>query len=416
MDCEVKDMKLAEQGAMNIEYAESQMGALLEIKKRFEREKPLKGIRVGMALHVTKETAVLVRALIAGGAEVAITGCNPLSTQDDVAAALAKDGVRVWAYKGETKEDYYRFIEKVIGTKPHITIDDGCDLVSEIHKKHTGLIPQIIGGCEETTTGIIRLKAMKRDNALKYPIIAVNDNNTKHLLDNYYGTGQSSWDGILRASNVLVAGKTVVIAGYGDCGKGAALRAKGLGASVIVTEVLPFRALQAKLDGFGVMPMDEAAPIGDIFITLTGNRDVIVERHFKAMKTGAIMCNSGHFDNEINVRQLEKVAAKKRRIRPYFDEYTVGKKKLFLAGEGRLVNLACAEGHPSAVMSTSFCGQALSCEFLVKNRGKLKPDVIQLPKELDDHIAELQLKDLGVKIDVLTEEQRKYLSSWEEGT
>jgi adenosylhomocysteinase len=359
---------------------------------------------------------VLVRALIAGGAEVAITGCNPLSTQDDVAAALAKDGVRVWAYKGETKEDYYRFIEKVIGTKPHITIDDGCDLVSEIHKKHTGLIPQIIGGCEETTTGIIRLKAMKRDNALKYPIIAVNDNNTKHLLDNYYGTGQSSWDGILRASNVLVAGKTVVIAGYGDCGKGAALRAKGLGASVIVTEVLPFRALQAKLDGFGVMPMDEAAPIGDIFITLTGNRDVIVERHFKAMKTGAIMCNSGHFDNEINVRQLEKVAAKKRRIRPYFDEYTVGKKKLFLAGEGRLVNLACAEGHPSAVMSTSFCGQALSCEFLVKNRGKLKPDVIQLPKELDDHIAELQLKDLGVKIDVLTEEQRKYLSSWEEGT
>ena len=416
MDCEVKDMKLAEQGAMNIEYAESQMGALLEIKKRFEREKPLKGIRVGMALHVTKETAVLVRALIAGGAEVAITGCNPLSTQDDVAAALAKDGVRVWAYKGETKEDYYRFIEKVIGTKPHITIDDGCDLVSEIHKKHTGLIPQIIGGCEETTTGIIRLKAMKRDNALKYPIIAVNDNNTKHLLDNYYGTGQSSWDGILRASNVLVAGKTVVIAGYGDCGKGAALRAKGLGASVIVTEVLPFRALQAKLDGFGVMPMDEAAPIGDIFITLTGDRDVIVERHFKAMKTGAIMCNSGHFDNEINVRQLEKVAAKKRRIRPYFDEYTVGKKKLFLAGEGRLVNLACAEGHPSAVMSTSFCGQALSCEFLVKNRGKLKPDVIQLPKELDDHIAELQLKDLGVKIDVLTEEQRKYLSSWEEGT
>ena len=416
MDCEVKDMKLAEQGAMNIEYAESQMGALLEIKKRFEREKPLKGIRVGMALHVTKETAVLVRALIAGGAEVAITGCNPLSTQDDVAAALAKDGVRVWAYKGETKEDYYRFIEKVIGTKPHITIDDGCDLVSEIHKKHPGLIPQIIGGCEETTTGIIRLKAMKRDNALKYPIIAVNDNNTKHLLDNYYGTGQSSWDGILRASNVLVAGKTVVIAGYGDCGKGAALRAKGLGASVIVTEVLPFRALQAKLDGFGVMPMDEAAPIGDIFITLTGDRDVIVERHFKAMKTGAIMCNSGHFDNEINVRQLEKVAAKKRRIRPYFDEYTVGKKKLFLAGEGRLVNLACAEGHPSAVMSTSFCGQALSCEFLVKNRGKLKPDVIQLPKELDDHIAELQLKDLGVKIDVLTEEQRKYLSSWEEGT
>ncbi len=304
MAFEVKDIKLAEQGAMNIEYAESQMGALLEVKKRFEKEKPLKGIRVGMALHVTKETAVLIRTLIAGGAEVAITGCNPLSTQDDVAAALAKEGVQVFAYKGETKEDYYRFLEKVIQTNPHITIDDGCDLVSEIHKKHAGLIPQIIGGCEETTTGIIRLKAMKRDNALKYPIIAVNDNNTKHLLDNFYGTGQSSWDGILRASNVLVAGKTVVVAGYGDCGKGAALRAKGLGANVIVTEVLPFRALQAKLDGFSVMPMDEAAPAGDIFVTLTGDKDVIVERHFKMMKNGVIMCNSGHFDNEINVKQL----------------------------------------------------------------------------------------------------------------
>ncbi len=416
MEFEVKDIKLAEQGAMNIEYAESQMGALMEIKKRFEKEKPLKGLRIGMALHVTKETAVLIRTLIAGGAEIAITGCNPLSTQDDVAAALAKEGVSVFAYKGETKEDYYRFLEKVIEAKPHITIDDGCDLVSEIHKKHAELIPQIIGGCEETTTGVIRLKAMKRDNALKYPIIAVNDNNTKHLIDNYYGTAQSSWDGILRASNVLVAGKTVVIAGYGDCGKGAALRARGLGGNVIVTEVLPFRALQAKLDGFNVMPMDSAALLGDIFITLTGDRDVIVDRHFKSMKNGAIMCNSGHFDNEINVKQLEKVAAKKRRIRPYFDEYTVGKKKLFLAGEGRLVNLACAEGHPSTVMSTSFCGQALSCEFLAKNKGKLKPGVIQLPKELDDQIAELQLKDLGVKIDVLTEEQKKYLSSWEEGT
>jgi len=416
MAFEVKDEKLAEQGMMNIEYAESQMGALMEIKKRFEKEKPLKGLRIGMALHVTKETAALVKTLIAGGASVAITGCNPLSTQDDVAAALAKEGVSVFAYKGETKEDYYRFLEKVIETKPHITIDDGCDLVSEIHKKHPEFIPHIIGGCEETTTGIIRLKAMKRDNALKYPIVAVNDNNTKHLLDNYYGTGQSSWDGILRASNVLVAGKIVVIAGYGDCGKGAALRAKGFGGNAIVTEVLPFRALQAKLDGFNVMPMDEAAPLGDIFITLTGDKDVIVERHFKAMKNGAIMCNSGHFDSEINVKQLEKLASKKRRIRPYFDEYTIGKKKVFLAGEGRLVNLACAEGHPSAVMSTSFCGQALSCEFLAKNRGKLKADVIQLPKELDDHIAELQLKDLGVKIDVLTEEQKKYLASWEEGT
>jgi len=413
---EVKDIKLAEQGALNIEYAESQMGALLEIKKRFEKEKPFKNLRIGLALHITKESAVLIRTLVAGGAEVAITGCNPLSTQDDVAAALAKEGVHVWGYKGENKEDYYKYLNNVIKTKPHITIDDGCDLVTEIHKNYPELIPQLIGGCEETTTGIIRLKAMKRDGALKYPVIAVNDNDTKHLLDNYYGTGQSSWDGILRASNVLVAGKTVVVAGYGSCGKGAALRASGLGANVIVTEVLPFRALQAKLDGYSVMPMDQAAPQGDIFITLTGDKDVIVERHFKSMKTGAIMCNSGHFDNEVNVKQLEKIATKKRRIRPYFDEYTVGKNKLFLAGEGRLVNLACAEGHPSAVMSTSFCGQALSCEYLVKNKGKLKPDVIQLPKELDDQIAELQLKDLGVKIDVLTEEQKKYLSGWEEGT
>ena len=416
MAYEVKDIKLAEQGALNIEYAESQMGALLEIKKRFEKEKPFKNLRIGLALHITKESAVLIRTLVAGGAEVAITGCNPLSTQDDVAAALAKEGVHVWGYKGENKEDYYKYLNNVIKTKPHITIDDGCDLVTEIHKNYPELIPQLIGGCEETTTGIIRLKAMKRDGALKYPVIAVNDNDTKHLLDNYYGTGQSSWDGILRASNVLVAGKTVVVAGYGSCGKGAALRASGLGANVIVTEVLPFRALQAKLDGYSVMPMDQAAPQGDIFITLTGDKDVIVERHFKSMKTGAIMCNSGHFDNEVNVKQLEKIATKKRRIRPYFDEYTVGKNKLFLAGEGRLVNLACAEGHPSAVMSTSFCGQALSCEYLVKNKGKLKPDVIQLPKELDDQIAELQLKDLGVKIDVLTEEQKKYLSGWEEGT
>ena len=327
---EVKDIKLAEQGLMNIEFAESHMGALLKIRERFKEEQPLKDVRIGMALHVTKETAVLVRTLIAGGADVAITGCNPLSAQDDVCAALAKEGVKVWAYKGETNEDYYRYLEYIIEFKPHITIDDGCDLVSEIHKKHEELIPEIIAGCEETTTGIIRLKAMEKDKALKYPMIAVNDNKTKHLLDNYYGTGQSTLDGIIRATNILFAGKTVIIAGYGSCGKGAALRSKGLGAEVIVTEVDNFCALQAKMDGFRVMPMDEAAKIGDIFISLTGNMHVLDEHHFKLMKDGAIFANSGHFDIEINIKALEKMSSSKRRIRPFLDEYVVDGKKLFL--------------------------------------------------------------------------------------
>ncbi|MFH1915657.1 MAG: adenosylhomocysteinase, partial [Nanoarchaeota archaeon] len=351
---EVKDIKFAEQGKMNVELARMEMGSLLKIKERFSKELPLKGIRVGMALHVTKETAVLVETLRAGGAEVAITGCNPLSTQDDVASFLAKEGVHVWAYKGESKDDYYKYITNVIKFKPHITIDDGCDLVTEIHTKHPELIKDVIGGCEETTTGIIRLKAMEKDKALKYPVVAVNDNKTKHLLDNYYGTGQSTIDGIIRASNILFAGKTVVIVGYGSCGKGASLRAKGLGSNVIVTEVAFFPALQAKMDGFRVMPMKEAAPLGDIFITLTGNKDVITLEHMKLMKEGAIFCNSGHFTNEIAVDALEKAASKKRRMRPYFDEYTLNGKKIFLAGEGRLVNLACAEGHPSMVMATSF--------------------------------------------------------------
>jgi adenosylhomocysteinase len=412
---EVKDLKLANQGKLNIELAESRMGALLEIQKRFKKEKPLKGMRIGMALHVTKETAVLVRTLIAGGATVAITGCNPLSTQDDVAAALAEEGVIVYAYKGETREDYYRYITSIISFKPHITIDDGCDLVSEIHAKHAQLIPTIIGGCEETTTGINRLIAMQRDSALKYPIIAVNDNLTKHLLDNYYGTGQSTLDGILRASNILIAGRTVVVAGYGSCGKGVTLRAKGMGANVIVTEVKPFRALQAHLDGFRVMKMEDAAPLGDIFITVTGNKHVIRVEHMKKMKDGAVMANSGHFDIEIDVAGLEK-QSKKRAVRPYFDEYTIGGKKIFLCGEGRLVNLAAAEGHPSEVMSTSFCGQSLACEFLAKNKGKLKPEVIQLSEEIDTQIAQLQLAALAVSIDVLTEEQKKYLASWNEGT
>lgn len=414
---EVKDAKLAEQGKLNIELAESRMAALLKIKERFSKEKPLQGIKVGLALHVTKETAVLVRTLIAGGAKVAITSCNPLSTQDDVAAALAKEGVAVWAYKGETNEDYYRYLGYVIDFGPQITIDDGLDLVSEIHKKHQDLIPQIIGGCEETTTGVIRLRAMKRDGALKYPVIAVNDNKTKHLLDNYYGTGQSTWDGILRATNILVAGKNVVIAGYGSCGKGAALRAKGLGANVVVTEVANFPALQAVYDGFRVLPMAEAAKIGDIFVTLTGDINVVRPEHIKYMKDGVILANSGHFDVEIDMKGLKNMAESVRRVRPFLDEYRVAGKRIFVASEGRLVNLAAAEGHPSEVMATSFCGQALAVEYLVKNKGKLPIDVIMLPEEIDDFIAKLQLEALSIdEIDELTEEQKKYLASWREGT
>jgi adenosylhomocysteinase len=413
---EVKDIRLAEQGRMNIEFAELHMGALIKIKKRFLKEKPLKGVKIGLALHVTKETAVLIRTLIAGGADVAITGCNPLSTQDDVAAALAEEGVNVWAYKGENTIDYYRYLTNVINFKPNITIDDGCDLVSEIHSKHAELIKNIISGCEETTTGIIRLKAMEKDKALKYPMIAVNDNKTKHLLDNYYGTGQSTVDGIIRASNILFAGKNVVVVGYGSCGKGFALRSKGLGANVIVTEVDNFCALQAAYDGFRVMKMEDACKIGDIFCTLTGDKQVIRTEHIKQMKDGAILANSGHFDIEIDVKGLKKIASGERKIRPFLDEYIVNGKKIFLAGEGRLINLAAGEGHPSEVMSTSFCGQALSCEYAVKNKGKMPIKVIQLPEEIDDGIAGLQLEAMGIKIDELTEEQIKYLSSWQEGT
>ena len=413
---EVLDMSLAEQGKKNLELAELNMGALLEIRKRFEQEKPLKGVKIGLALHVTKETGILVRTLIAGGAEVAITGCNPLSTQDDVAAALADEGVHVWAYKGETNEDYYRYINKVIEEKPDITIDDGCDLVSEIHQNHPELIDNIICGCEETTTGIIRLKAMEKDNALKYPMIAVNDNKTKHLVDNYYGTGQSTIDGILRATNLLLAGKIFVVAGYGSCGKGVSMRARGMGANVIVTEVDKFRALQARYDGFRVMPMNEAAKIGDVFCTVTGNKHVISIEHMKLMKNGAIMCNSGHFDIEIQLKALEEKASEKRRIRPSMDEYVLNGRKLFVLGEGRLINLSAAEGHPSEVMSTSFCGQALACEYGVKNRDNLPNSVIQLPEEIDDEISGIQLKTMGIDIDTLTQEQVEYLSAWKEGT
>ncbi len=414
---EVKDMKLAEQGKLNIEIAESRMQALMKVKERFSQEKPLKNIRIGMALHVTKETAVLVRTLIAGGADVAITGCNPLSTQDDVSAALAEEGIKVWAYKGETKEDYYRYLNNVIAFKPNITIDDGCDLVSEIHKKHEHLIKDIVAGCEETTTGIIRLKAMERDNALKYPMIAVNDNKTKHLLDNYIGTGESTWDGIKRGTNVLVSGRSVIVAGYGSCGKGVALRAKGMGASVIVTEVDPFRALQALYDGYQVMKMDDAAKVGDIFITVTGDVKVIKTRHMEQMKDGAIICNSGHFDVEIDYKGLKAMAKSVKEIRPLVEEFTLKNgHKITCLAQGRLVNLSLAEGHPSEVMDTSFCGQALACEYAAKNKGKMKAEVIQLPEEIDNHIAKLKLDAYGIDIDQLDEEQIKYLNSWEEGT
>ena len=414
---EVKDIKLAEQGKKNIEWAEMQMGALLKVKERFRKEKPLKRIRVGICLHITKETAVLIKTLIAGGAEIAACSCNPLSTQDDVAAALAEEGIRIYAYKGETKEDYYRFLNKVVEFKPQITIDDGCDLVTEIHKKYPNLIKDIIGGAEETTTGVIRLRAMEKDHALKYPIVAVNDNKTKHLLDNYYGTGQSTIDGILRGTSILFAGKNVVIAGYGDCGKGVALRAKGMGSNIIITEVDPFRALQAKLDGFLVMPMKEAAKIGDVFITVTGDKHVIKTEHLKLMKDKAIVANSGHFDAEIDYAGLKKIAKKSREIRPLVEEFTLENGKRIIAlGNCRLVNLSLAEGHPSEVMSTSFCGQALSCEYLAKNKGKMPIKVIALPEELDNEIARLQLDALGVKIDELDEDQKKYSESWQEGT
>ncbi len=413
--CIVKDIKLAEQGMNNIEWAESEMGALLKVRDRFAKEKPLKGIRIGMALHVTKETAVLVKTLVAGGAEVAICSCNPLSTQDDVAAALAKMGIKTYAYKGETKDDYYKFLKKVIEFKPQITIDDGCDLVSMIHQDYPALIKDIIGGCEETTTGVIRLKAMEKDNALKYPMIAVNESKTKHLMDNVKGTGQSTIDGILRATNIMFAGKVFVVVGYGECGKGVAKRASGMDASVIVVEVDAFRALQAAVDGYRVMPIKEAAKIGDIFVTVTGNKNVIDLEHMKLIKDGAILCNSGHFDAELNINGLKKIA-KSRRIRPFMDEYTLAGKRIMILGEGRLINLAAAEGHPSSIMAMSFCNQAMAAEYLVKLKGKLEAKVHVLPEEKDDEIARLQLDAMGIKIDSLTAEQKKYMASWKEGT
>jgi adenosylhomocysteinase len=412
---EVKDLSLAEQGKRNIEWAAQHMPIMKTIQARFGKQKPFKGLTVGLALHITKETAILLHTLRAGGAKVAIASCNPLSTQDDVAAALVKDGFSVYGYKGETTKDYYRYIDAVLAQKPQLTIDDGGDLITAIHTKKKHLLKSMVGGCEETTTGVIRLRAMEQEGALKYPVVAVNDNKTKHLLDNYYGTGQSTIDGILRSTNILFAGKTMVVAGYGDCGKGVALRAKGLGSKVIVTEVDPFRALQAVYDGYRVMPMNEAAKLGDIFLTVTGDKNVVTPAHMRLMKDGAILANSGHFDVEVDVHDLRKMA-KGKQVRPFLEEFAFGGKRLYLCAEGRLVNLAAAEGHPSEVMATSFAGQSLACEYLVKNRGKLKPAVLSLPEKIDDEIARLQLDSLGVRIDSLTKEQEKYLHSWQEGT
>src|SRR3989338_1240689 len=412
----VKDLSLAEQGEKNIEWAEKEMGSLMKVKQMFEKEKPLQGLRIGIALHPTKETAVLVKTLIAGGADVSICACNPLSTQDDVAAALAKAGVKIFAWKGETTEEYYQNLKKVIEFKPQITIDDGCDLISIIHSEYPQLIPTIIGGCEETTTGVVRLKAMEKDRALKYPIVAVNESATKHLMDNVKGTGQSTIDGILRATNILLAGKNFVVCGYGDCGKGLAKRAQGMDAHVIVTEVDPFTAIQAAMDGHKVMPISEAAKIGDVFVTVTGNKNVVDVKHMELMKDGAILANSGHFDAEVNINGLKKVATAHRKIRPFMDEFTLNGKKVFVLGDARLINLVAGEGHPSSIMAMSFCNQAFACEYLVQNKGKLEPKVYLLSKEKDDEIAMLQLEAMGIKIDNLTEEQEKYLSSWKEGT
>ena len=413
---QVKDKSLAPQGHLQIEWASKHMPVLNIIKERFEKEKPLQGQTIAACLHVTKETAVLIKVLIAGGANVALCGSNPLSTQDDVAAALADSGVHVFAWRGQNTEDYYKCIEKVLDFKPTMTMDDGADVVGMLHSKRQDQIKDIKGGTEETTTGVIRLKAMELDGSLKYPIVAVNDAYTKYLFDNRYGTGQSSIDGILRATSVLLAGKNFVVGGYGWCSRGIAMRAQGMGANVIVTEVQPTRALEAVMNGLRVMTMAEAAPIGDIFITATGDIHVIRKEHLEKMKDGAIICNSGHFNVEISISDLESISTSKRTMRPNMEEYTLKDgRHLYLLAEGRLVNLSAAEGHPSEVMDMSFANQALCSEYIAKST-KFETKVYTVPKELDEKIAELKLKSMGVTIDELTEEQKKYLSTWDLGT
>jgi len=419
MDYDVRDLDLAPAGRRRIEWAGREMPVLRLIRERFEEKKPLSGVRMSACLHITTETANLARTLQAGGAEVVLTASNPLSTQDDVAAALVSYyEIPVFAIKGEDNDTYYEHIHAALDHEPHITMDDGADLVSTLHKDRTELIDNVVGGTEETTTGVIRLRAMAKAGALAYPIVAVNDAMTKHLFDNRYGTGQSTLDGVVRATNVLVSGKTVVVAGYGWCSRGIAMRAEGLGGNVIVTEVDPLKALEAVMDGYRVMPMAEAAPQGDIFITSTGDINVIDEHHFEAMKDGAILANSGHFNVEINIPALEEMAQEPpRRVRPFVDEYALPDgRHIYLLAEGRLVNLSAAEGHPSAVMDMSFANQALCSEFMLNHAEELEHIVYDVPQEIDEEIADLKLTAMGIEIDELTPEQEEYLASWEVGT
>jgi adenosylhomocysteinase len=418
MNYDVKDLALAERGALRIEWAEQGMPVLRLIKKRFKKERPLKGVRIAACLHVTTETAGLMTVLKAGGAQVALCASNPLSTQDDVAAALVKfDEIPVFAIKGEDQKTYYKHIHATLDQKPEITMDDGADLVSTLHSDRSELLNGIIGGTEETTTGVIRLRSMADRGVLKYPIISVNDANTKHFFDNRYGTGQSTIDGILRATNRLLAGAVFVVCGYGWCGRGVAMRARGMGGNVVITEVDPLKAMEAVMDGFQVMPMAEAAKIGEIFVTVTGDLKVIRKEHFEVMKDGAIVCNSGHFNVEIDIPVLEKMSKSKRLIRDYVDEYTLTDgRRINLLGEGRLINLAAAEGHPSAVMDMSFANQALSAEYLIQQAKKLERKVYPVPHMVDQDIARLKLEAMGIRIDKLTKEQEKYLASWEMGT
>ncbi len=414
---DIKDPSLASDGRKRIEWASREMPVIGIIRGRFAEEKPLKGVKISGCLHITTETANLALALKEGGADVVLCASNPLSTQDDVAAALVEYAIPTNAIKGEDETTYYKHINTTLDHQPQLTIDDGADLVTTIHTKRSDIIGNIIGGTEETTTGVIRLRSMESAGRLKYPIIAINDAQTKYLFDNRYGTGQSTIDGITRATNILWAGKKVVICGYGWCGHGVALRAKGLGSQVIVTEVEPVRALEAVMDGYQVMPLEEAARLGDIFITISGDKNVIDKVHLQLMKDGAILANSGHFNAEINIPVLEDLARSKRRIRPFVDEYTLDNgRHLYLLGEGRLVNLAAAEGHPASVMDMSFANQALCLEYMVENKEKLETKVYPVPQEIDKEIARLKLESMGISIDKLTPEQEKYLTSWEEGT
>lgn len=417
MEHKVKDMSLAKQGKLSIDWAESRMPVLMKVMEEFRKKQPFKGLTICAALHVTKETAVLMKTLKAGGATVVLAAANPLSTQDDVAAALVEEGIHVFAWTGQTSEEYYWCINKVLDFNPNITLDDGGDLVTAIHTKRKDLLKTLYGSQEETTTGVIRLRAMAKDGTLKVPVIAINDTPTKRMFDNVYGTGQSTIDGILRATNIMLAGKTFVVCGYGYCGGGVARRARGMDSDVVVTEVDPIKALQAAMDGYRVMPLKEAAKIGDVFLTVTGDKDVIRKEHMELMKDGAIIANTGHFNVEISIPDLESLSKSKREIRKNVEEYTLKNgKKIYLLGKGRIINLVAAEGHPSDVMDMSFADQALCSEFLANNHNKLEPKVYDVPKEIDDRVARLKLESMEIKIDSLTEEQEKYLTDWKEGT